>query len=152
MKLRLESQEKRLDELFKTVEKVTDDELKSLLSKHLCVRTSGFIETALKSLISDYMSGTSPQPIQQYVTLKLKNVTNLRFEKLSEFLSTFNASWKQQFEIGMTDERRAALNSIINNRNNIAHGENDSISYLSMRDYYLHAKEVVMLLKLIIKK
>jgi len=152
MKFKLQSQEKKLDELFSLVEKIEEEEVKALLSKLLCVRTSGLIESAVKNLINEYIVGTSPKPVQDFVNKKMKNATNLRYEKLLEILAMYSIKWSESFADRINDEQRAALNSIVSNRNNIAHGENDSISFIIMKDYYKQAKVVIDTLKEIIKK
>jgi RiboL-PSP-HEPN len=152
MRWKLDQQEKKIDNLFELVGKVSDDETKAILSKFLCVRTSGFIESSIKNLLNEYVQGSSPKNIQQFVSKKIKTITNLKFDRLAETLGLFSDNWKECFIEQITDEQKAALNSVVSNRNNIAHGETDSISYEIMKDYYLHARSVVDLLKIIIKK
>lgn len=152
MRWKLEQQEKKLDRLFQTVQNVSDEEEKALLSKFLCVRASGFIENSIRNLIGEFMLGTSPRQIQSYVNKETKYITNLRYDKLLEILNSLDRNWKETFESKITDEQKAALNSIVSNRNNIAHGENDAISYGLMKKYYERIKEVVDILKDIIKK
>jgi len=152
MKWKLQQQEKKLDKLFLLVKSIEDDEAKSLLSKFLCVRTSGFIESSVKNLVNEFSNGTSPKQIQKYVSHKIKYATNLYPARIAELLGAFDTDWKKNFESQITDEQKAALNSIISNRNNIAHGENDAINFTSMESFYTHAKEVVAMLENIISK
>lgn len=152
MKWKLEQQEKKLDSLFLMCQKIEDVEQQAVMAKFLCVRASGFVESSFRHLISEYTDGTSPRQIQSYVNKKTKYVTNLNFEKILELLATFDNDWKESFVLAVSDEQKSALNTIVSNRNNIAHGENDSISYVLMTNYYERIKEVVDLLKSIIRK
>ena len=152
MKWKLKQQEKKLDSLFELVNNVTNEEQKAYLAKFLCVRTSGYIESAIRNLINEFADKTTPKPIQSYVNKEVKYITNLKFDKLSNLLNSFDEDWKIEFEDKVNDAQKSAINSIVSNRNNIAHGENDSITYGSMKDYYTHCKEVVEILKSIIKK
>lgn len=152
MSLKIQQQEKKLDDLFKLVEAVTDDETKAVLSKFLCVRTSGFIETTIKNLINDYIDGTSPKKVQDFVNKKMRSVTNLRYDKILLVLDMFSSEWRDEFIAKTTDEEKSALNSIVSNRNNISHGEVDAISFVTMKLYYVQAKKIVENLKAIIKK
>lgn len=152
MKFRLDHQEKKLDELFKLVHNVKDDEIQAYLSKLLCIRASGLLESSVKNLISEYVSGSSPKPIESFVSKSIKNLTNLRDEKLITSLRSFSDDWANELVKQITDEQRSALNSVITNRNNIAHGENDNITFTSMQMYYFKVKEVIEILKRIIKK
>jgi hypothetical protein len=152
MKWKSEFQERKLDDLFRLFQSVQDEELKAYLAKFLCVRASGFIETSFKNLVNDYISGTCPKPIERYVSIKVKGITNLNYERLMITLRSLNIDWAAELEAKTTEEQRSALNSVISNRNNIAHGENDSISYELMKGYYKSIKEVVSHLKKIIRK
>ena len=152
MRWKLDQQEKKLDSLFETVQNVEDEEQRALLSKFLCVRASGFVESSVRNLVSEFTNGTSPAQIQSYVNKEIKYVTNLKFSKLVEVLNDFDPNWAAQFQASVSDEQKAALNAVVSNRNNIAHGENDTISYLQMVAYYQGIKEVVRILKGIIKK
>lgn len=152
MRWKLEQQEKKLDALFLMCQKIEDVEQQAFMAKFLCVRASGFVESSFRHLISEYTDGTSPRQIQSYVNKKTKYVTNLNFEKVLELLSSFDNDWKEKFAHAINDEQKSALNTIVSNRNNIAHGENDSVSYVLMVDYYERVKEVVNLLKDIVRK
>lgn len=50
-----------LEEDVKLAEQQSDDEVKSLLAKIICVRISGLLETALKCRISDYSDSRTPK-------------------------------------------------------------------------------------------
>jgi hypothetical protein len=152
MRWRIEFQERKLDDLFNLFQSVQDEELKAYLAKFLCIRASGFIETSFKNLINDYINGTCPKPIQKFVSMKVKGVTNLNYERLHTTIKSLHSEWATDFEAITTEEQRSALNSVISNRNNISHGENDSISYELMRGYYKSIKEIVGHLKQIIRK
>lgn len=152
MKWKLAQEEKKLDSLFEVVQNVEDEEQKALLSKFLCVRASGFVESSIRNLIAEFTDGTSPHQIQSYINKEVRYITNLKYSRLIEVLSNFDKKWADQFESQVNDEQKAALNTVVSNRNNIAHGENDAISYVLMVEYYQRIKEVVHILKAIIKK
>lgn len=152
MKHILDTQEKQLDNLFAMIDILPEDEIKSCLAKHLCVRTSGFVENAVKTLISNYTEGSCPKRIESFVLRKIKTVTNLSDDKITEFLRNFSDEWARDFDNQISDKQRSSLNTVISNRNNIAHGQNDNISFHYMKQYYLDVKEIVVLLKTIIKR
>lgn len=150
---RLNSYEKTLERLFEEISYLDDgDANKAHLTRYLCVRISGYLEVVVKYLIIDLCDGTSPMPISNYVQAKAKYITNLSFKKICELLSDFNSDWEVDFKNAVTEEQRASLNSIVANRNNISHGNQDNTSYRDMVTYYKHIKEVVILLKHIIAK
>jgi hypothetical protein len=152
MKLKLETQEKKLDDLIAIIKAQKDDELKAHLSRYFCIKISGYLENVLKTLIYTYCDGTTPRPIVNFLETDTKNLTNLSEEKLFKFLKKFGASWDTQVDNKFTDSHRSSLNSIISNRNNIAHGQSDSISPKIIEGYYVDLKEIVSILKSVIKK
>ncbi|GAA4327732.1 hypothetical protein GCM10023115_41690 [Pontixanthobacter gangjinensis] len=152
MKWKLEQQEKKLDNLFDLVQNVEDEEQQAILSKFLCIRASGFVESSIRNLIAEFTDGSAPKQIQSYVGKETKYITNLRYDRLSKLLGTFDSSWKEELEEKISEEQKSALNTIVSNRNNIAHGENDAISYSLMFNYYSRIKEVVEILKNIVRK
>lgn len=150
---RLRSLERNLDSLFHDVSLLDDGDInKAHLSRYLCVRTSGFLESVTKYLITNLCDGTSPQTIQNYVQKRAKYITNLGFVKMTKLLSEFNGDWSTEFINRVSDQQKASMNLVVSNRNNIAHGNNDSISFREMKQYYSDIKEVIQILKDIIKK
>lgn len=152
MRYKLENQEKKLDELLASIDSVQDDELKAHLSKYFCVRISGYLENVIKILVAIYIEKGCPQPVSNFVLQDIKGLTNLSEEKLLKFLSKFSGDWGEKFQEKISEKQLESLNSIISNRNSIAHGQQDNISYKMIGQYYIDLKEIVRALKDIIKK
>lgn len=152
MRLQIENQERKLDKLLSDISTVQDDELKAHLSKYFCVRISGYLENALKLLVANYSEGSSQKPVANYLQNDLKNVTNLSEEKIQKVLTKFSEDWCVNFKSKVSEQQLQSLNSIISNRNSIAHGQQDNISYKVIGQYYSDLKEIVKALKNTIKK
>lgn len=152
MRLRLESQERKLDNLFLQINQVQDDEIKAHMSKYFCVLISGYLENVLKFLVANYSEGSSPQAISAYVQNTMRSATNLSGEKLSKLLKRFDDDWEGDFLNIVSEQQLESLNSIISNRNSIAHGQQDNISYSLIGQYFSDVKQIVLILKNIIKK
>lgn len=145
--------EKQLDSLFSEVSQVQEGEIiKAHLTRYLCVRTSGYLENVTRILIVHFCDGTSPKPINNYIAKRTKYITNLDFKRLKGLLSEFDINWSKEFEEKITDRQRSSINSVVSNRNNIAHGNQDSLTYRDMVNYYNDVKEVSKILIDIIKK
>jgi len=149
---KIELQQKKLDQLFELTNLIEEDEVKSHLLKLLCIRTSGLLETAFKNLILEYLQGTSPKEIQSFVSSEIKLISNLKSERLITTLNRFSSEWSVELKNMITEEQFSSLNSLISNRNNIAHGENDSITFSPMKKYYVDTISVIVALRQIIKK
>ena len=152
MHYRIRNQISSLDALFVTAESLEDEEIQGHFAKYLCVKTSGLFESYIKSQIGDYADSTSAQPIARHVKAKNKNFTNIDFRKLDGFLNSFSPDWWQKFETDLTADMKSSLNSVISNRNNIAHGNPDSITFGNMKTHYSNMKKVINLLDEIIKR
>lgn len=152
MRSQLDNQEKKLDDLLKSIGNLQDDELKAHMSKYFCIRISGYLENVVKTLVSNYSDKSCPAPISNYIRQDLKNITNLSRGKLERVLKKFSDNWKEHFLEKISDKQIESLNSIIANRNVIAHGQDGNISHKVVGDYYSDLKEVVAILKGTIKK
>lgn len=150
---RLQSHENSLDCLFREVSILDDSDVnKAHLTRYLCVRTSGFLEVVTRYLIADLCDGTSPQTINNYVQRRSKYITNLSFSKIIDLLSEFSPDWATEFSNRISDQQKASLNSVVANRNSISHGNQDNTSFREMCQYFSDIKEVVAILKTIVKK
>ncbi|WP_286760608.1 HEPN domain-containing protein [Salegentibacter sp. UBA1130] len=150
MHYRIRNQISSLDALFDTAENLTDEEIQGHFAKYLCVKTSGLFESFIKSQIGDFADSTSAQPIAKHVKAKNKNFTNIDYRKLDGFLNSFSPDWWQKFEGKLTPDLKSSLNSVISNRNNIAHGNPDSITFGNMKTHYSNMKKIIELLDSII--
>lgn len=152
MRLRLETQQRRLDELIGLMDSLEDEAAKSHFAKYLCIRVSGYLENVIKTLVSTYIDKSCPAPVQTFVKNKIKNTTNLSTDKIVLFLESFNKTWASEFETKLSDKMSESLNSVVSNRNQIAHGGQDNISPNTIKGYYDDIKDVVEILQEIIKK
>jgi hypothetical protein len=153
--MKLEIQEQKLDSLFKRVALLDEeDEIKSHLAKYLCIQASGFLENTIKELIAQYHESTCKKETSSFVNNKLRRFTNIDDEALTSFLKSFDDKWLLTYENKAINEYRESLNSIIAQRNLIAHGNAgmSNISFGAMVKYYNDLKSIIAVLRLIIKK
>jgi hypothetical protein len=152
--MRIELQEQKLDRLFQEVSNLQEEEIKAHLAKYLCINASGYLENVIKELISEYHKKTCKQETERFVNSKVRRLTNIDDKTLTDFLNIFNEQWTIKYAGTISDEQRSSLDSIIAQRNLIAHGNASisNISFNNMQNYYIHLKEIVSFLKTIIKK
>lgn len=151
---RLEMQEKKLDTLFDKVANINEDEIKSHLAKYLCVQASGYLENVIKELVAEFHDGTCKENTEFFVNDKLKTFTNVDEDKLEKLLKSFNGNWYDSYKDMITEKQLSSLNSIVTQRHLIAHGKESmsNISFPNMVQYYNDLKELVLVLRKIIKK
>jgi len=126
----------RLDTLFSLISNIQEIELKSHWSRYLCVLVAGFVEVSVQAIFCDYARKSSSPYVSNYVNSKLKRFTNPNMQDIVELAGTFNSEWREVLEQGSQGELKDAVDSVMANRNQIAHGENVGISYVRVKEYY----------------
>lgn len=152
MNYRVESYIHKLDNLFSLAETIKDDEVKGHFAKYLCIKTSGLLEVFFKTKIAEMVDKKVPAPVAKYVNYQFKSFSSIDTRKIQKTFSLFSQDWVEEFNAKMSDEYISALNSIISNRNNIAHGQTDNISLRDAKEYYGKMKEIMKILEEIMNK
>jgi hypothetical protein len=142
------SYKKRLDYLFEKVDSLSGDlELQGHWARYLCVLVSGFLETSVIAIYSQYAQAKATPNVAKYVAHGLDGFTNPNMTRIIQVASCFNAQWGTTLEQQTAGKIKDAVDSICANRNSIAHGKNTGISYVSIKQWYKDAITVVELLE-----
>lgn len=137
----------RLDYLFKQISAFSGDiELQAHWAKYLCILVSGFLESSVQSIFSEYAKSKAAPSVANYVENRLRGLQNTNMQRILDVTRSFNPDWADQLETATEGELRDAVNSIVANRNQIAHGVSIGLSYVRMKDYYDQAVKLVNLL------
>lgn len=105
-----------------------DDLVRAHTAQFICVLVSGTLERACARLLTDHASRTSSPRIARYAGSRLKQLQNLNAPKIEELLQSFDPLWAQEIEEFWTGQIRDAISSLVNNRNQIAHGQQVGVS------------------------
>ena len=152
MNSKVSAEQHKLDHLFNQVSKVDDVYLKSHLSNHLCILVSGYIENSMKHLLGDYSAAVSHSNVKNFIDSKLKNITNLNTEKITQLLVLFSKDWGLEFKDKIGDDQKDAFDAIIANRSNIVHGRTTgNVTYVRVKEYYEKIKSTLIIINNIIK-
>lgn len=136
--------EARIENVLKRAEEAgLDDELRSSLARYACVLTSGYLEEAVRVILGGWCNNKSHPHVHAYVGRQLDWFSNPKLGKILDELSHFSSVWHDTFEAALTDEEKDAVNSVVNNRHQIAHGRNVGVSPVPMRRYFNDCKSVV---------
>ena len=137
----------RLDYLFKQIPVFSGDiELQAHWAKYLCILVSGFLETSVQSIFSEYAKSKADPSVANYVENRLRGLQNTNMQRILDVTRSFSPDWADQLETATEGELRDAVNSIVANRNQITHGVSIGLSYVRMKDYYDQAVKLVNLL------
>jgi hypothetical protein len=139
--------QQRLDHIFKQVGGITDLELQAHFSRYLCILVAGFLETSIRRFYSRYArNGASPQ-VANYVEIHLKWFQNPTMNKILDVARAFDPSWETQLRLDTEGDLKDAIESIMANRHNIAHGGATGISYAVIKNYYDRSIKVLELIE-----
>ena len=113
------------------------------LSEFACVRTSGLLEVSVHTILAEYARRRSTPGIAAYVSRRLERTTNLQPERLYTLLGDFTSQWRTRLEEFMRGDRSEAIRSVVNNRNQIAHGKSVSVGVSQVQLWLQSVTEVV---------
>lgn len=136
----------RIDKLFCIKQADLEDEVAGHFSRYLCVMVAGYAEESVRILLRAYVEKRSNFVIQRYVALQIQYLTNLKSNKLKDTLLEFNIEWGEAYVNLVSEDAMDALDSIVSNRHLIAHGKNSGISYETVKKYYDHIKNIILLI------
>ena len=139
---------KKLDALFEEIRKFhCDEEIASALCKHLCILASGYIENSVRDIIFDYTKRKSNENVTNFVLSRLKSLGNPKIENILQLVGAFNGQWRASIEQQLDEEMKDAINSIVSNRNQIAHGIDVGITFGQILSYYKSSVKVIEIIQ-----
>ncbi|MCI0487009.1 MAG: hypothetical protein L0229_10455 [Blastocatellia bacterium] len=141
----LSSQLQRLRWLFNKANAAcgNDFEMRSHWARYLCVLSAGFLENSLKEIYGEFVR-RAPKPVADYATSMLSGIQNPNTTKFIETARRFKPDWATELEAFVdSNGRREAINSIMKNRHEIAHGRPSGITMSQIKDYLDKAVEVI---------
>jgi hypothetical protein len=140
------SAKRKLDVLFARVADIDDLELQAHWARYLCVLASGYVEGSVRAILTDYSRDKAAPPVRNYVESRLARFQNAKMQRIVEEVARFSPEWARQLEEGCRGQRKDAVDSLVSNRHQIAHGADVGITFIRVSDYFARAHEVVVLL------
>ncbi|MEB3884543.1 HEPN domain-containing protein [Lyngbya sp. CCY1209] len=138
----------QLDDLFDKISKLPEDaEMQSHWARYLCIQVSGFLEVSVRSIYSKYAQSQASPFVANYVEKQLSGFQNPKMEKILDIAKSFNPKWSERLSQVVQGEIKESIDSIVANRNNIAHGRNVGITYTRIKGYYQNAVKLIDLLE-----
>ncbi len=127
------------------------------LNKYSVIKACGTIEAAFKTIIADYCSKRSKPQVKTYINSKVReNSANPSFEKICQIVGEFDKQWVSDFKselqlLSNHHQIKSSIKSLVDARNDFAHGGNPTVSFRDIYDYYNHSKHLILTLDRIIK-
>jgi len=120
-----------------------DPELLSDFARYLCVLLSGYLEQAIIELTLEHVRRRSNASVQKYVEARLRGFTNANSRRILNLLASFDSDWRIDMEAYLVDELKDAVDSVVNNRNAIAHGRYSGLTISRVSDYHRRVDRVI---------
>ena len=93
------------------------------------MRASGIIERGVVEIYSEFVTRNSARQVGNYAASRLKTIQNPNAEKIEVVARSFDAHWAAALKIYLDEDgRKDAIDSVMNNRNQIAHGKDVGIT------------------------
>lgn len=138
----------RLDALFEKARDLPqDDEILAHWARYLCIQVSGFLEVSIKTIYRVYAKNASAPNIQNYVAKQLSSFQNPTSGKIISLVASFNRAWESELTQMMEGEIKDSIDSIVEIRNKVAHGENTGIRLSTIKNYYENALKLIVFLE-----
>jgi hypothetical protein len=118
------SRKEKLERLFAIYDTLPTNppDLRIHWVRYLVVRTSGFIETSVSYFYNQYAADKASLKIRSFLEARLESPGNLRMDRIMRLVQEFSGDWYQEIESHTDFDRiRAAINSVVANRNTVAH-------------------------------
>jgi len=145
---KINSNKQKLDHLFDKVKDFSADTyLQSHWARYLCILVSGFLETSVRIIYREYAKNKAIQQVGNFVEGKLEDFQNPKMEKIIQLTGLFSKEWENELRRETEGELKAAVDSIANNRNQIAHGGSVRMTYIDIKRYYERAIKVIELIE-----
>lgn len=119
------------------------------LTKYAIIRACGAIETSYKALVADFCSRRSKKQVQQYLNNVVKESSrNPTYSNICRLLKEFDEKWSDNFKlkIGSHPDKNNimfSLQSLVDARNDSAHGGNPTITLQDTIIYFSYCKIAV---------
>lgn len=115
------------------------------------IRACGTIEVAFKSIIYDVCEVGATLQLKNYLDKNIKESSmNPSFGNICDLLKRFDDDWRRDFKelvrSSDTEGLKEALNSLVDARNNFAHGMSASLSIESVVEYFCKSFAVMRIL------
>lgn len=126
------------------------------LTQYGVIRACGTIETAFKSIIADHLSKRSKTQVKNFLTRKIReNSMNPTYSNICSTLGDFDDEWKKIFKVEINNHNNkevilTSIKSLVDARNDFAHGGNPKVTISDTVTYYEHFCEVIEILDVIV--
>ena len=145
MVVSIQSHKSRVDAAFDRVDRLPQDELRlrSDFAEYLTVLVYGLLEQSVQQLLMKYVRDRSAPPVARYTNRRIERSRSMKYNNLVELLDSFDPQWRIEFERVIDERSRRAIDTVTNNRHQIAHGRWTGMTVVVIEHEYEQIKGVI---------
>lgn len=152
----LDDTERELKEIRKWINKDRNkfDSKTRYLISYSVIKASGTIEVVFKHLIFDYLVAGAKEETKTYLeNMIVESSCNPNTGNMSNMLQSISAERRKEFDEQVKESGyKDKINSLIQLRNDFAHGDSINVSIDTVITYFKSAIEVLKILDLVVNK
>lgn len=133
--------------MLERIPDIDDDELRAESTKYACVLMSGLLEATCRDVMTRFAAKRGSKELVRAAETVVGRFQNPSTGKIVELLSVFDPDKANAWRLSINDEQADAIDSIVNNRHQIAHGRHSGLSFGVLLRYYNKAKPAVDLIE-----
>lgn len=116
------------------------------------IKASGSIEVVFKQVIYDYLTREAGEKTATYIEkMILDSSCNPNTGNMSNLLQNISSEWKEQFDALVKESgKKSKINSLVQLRNDFAHGDNITVSIDTVISYFDAAKDILNILDIVV--
>ena len=115
----------------------------SFIARYLTVYITGVYEQSIEEILGEYASTTGQLEVENFVSNQLdKNFRNPDMSNVINIVKQFSTTWSEDLKL-LPQKNKDAINSIVNNKNLIAHGQPSLITIADIKVFHADATVVI---------
>lgn len=122
------------------------------LTKYAVIRACGVIEQSFKAVVADFCAHQSNKQVKRFLERRVRDGSaNPSYANMLTLLKDFDEDWNKKLKAQIELEPNKAnlltsLQSLVDARNDFAHGGNPTASISDVLQYFSHATRIVELI------
>jgi hypothetical protein len=115
----------------------------SYFAKFLVVFICGIYEEAIETIINEWIARFNSVQISKFISSSLQyTFSNPNTDNIERMLKRFDDSWRKQI-VQLPSQAKTSLNSMVNDKNSLAHGGSCNITLNDVVRFYQDSKVVI---------
>lgn len=155
---RISAYRKQIDDVVGRVDALisaggtVDPELTSDLAKYITVLSAGLIENTMEEVVLEYGRQFRDTRMDTYLAGRMRSFNNPQRNRILDVLSSFDGNWglRAKAFLAVNATHTVALESIMSNRHQIAHGGFSGVTLGDIRRWLLDVEPIVQFLWLLV--